>query len=63
MIEQNIANINNLIAKHITNLTSNNLLSWEDKVNIAEIILHLSNSLAALKYALSEEDGEGWREQ
>ena len=56
----NITRINNFISDQITNLEANNLLSWADKVCVAEIILHLSNSLAALMY-VSGPDGEEWK--
>jgi len=62
MTNQNIARIENLISQHITNLEANGLLSWSDKVCVAEIISHLANSTAALKFTLGGEDVEGWRE-
>ncbi len=64
MTNQNIARIENLISKHITNIESNGLLGWEEKIHIAEILLNLSGALVALKYAssVSKEDEEGWKE-
>ena len=58
--QDNITKINNFISTQITNLESGNPLSWADKVCVAEIILHLSNSLAALIYVGGSE-GEEWK--
>ena len=58
--QDNITKINNFISTQITNLESRNLLSWTDKVCVAQIILHLSNSLAALIFA-GGKDGEEWK--
>ena len=62
--QDNITRINNFISDQITNLEANNLLSWSDKANIAEILLNLSGALAALRYAsiAGKEEGEGWRD-
>lgn len=62
MTNQSLARINNLISKHITLLEANNLLSFEDKANIAEIIVYLANSLAALKFVGEGSEGEGWKD-
>lgn len=65
MIEENLARLNILLSKQITNIEVNKLLSWDDKENVAKIIMYLCQGIQALKFALTmdEANGEEWREQ
>jgi len=62
MTQENLTRLNGLLSKQITNLEANVLLSWSDKVHLAEIIMNLSESIMALTYAAKAEEGERWRE-
>jgi len=61
MTEENLARLNSLLSKQITNLEHNLLTDWEDKYNLSIIIMNLCNAITSLQYALEAEKGEGWR--
>jgi len=62
MTEENLARLNSLLSKQITNLETNVLLSSHEKVDLSGIIVNLCNGIASLHYALDNGEGEGWRD-